>query len=1325
MKKFRKKLLSIILATLLVFNSSIIVATAQPVLGAGGLGAILTLDFSGLALDYVERAILTTIGNVAEKQGDSDLGKVVSGAKKLLCSPLGNSLGNVAGMCEEMLEELDLINSKLDECNAKMDDLTLSQHYTTYQEYRSKLIAFKNTYNELYNMYSSFLTAMSEYEQDKTQEKYDQVEAAYNKIEAFYVNNPNVLNGDYTTLDFNFVNDLNDFLQLISSYLPSQPITAEAYPSDSEYWGNDQGTLTYIDTLYKCINDYYPYEHQQLEQMKLANSEVAGIASIYLTVHRMYVEVGAQMLAYDPSITEEGRSEQLQYLWDTYSTNAYKMVRGIEQLCSISSDYTKGFMTSLDTNTTIEVNSEDIFIYKKEFPNEYEFNAIADTKKITDEQLEFYQVKVPGLDYSYAILKGINANKWSDEEEFNNEDLVDLLHEEERLGITSPYYGISGDYIKLSTGSKSDIYRNYKYSMLSSAEELKGLISGANFDGYLYDYIKSQLAASDLPESSGKRSFDSSKLADGMLVPLFADVDDWDPQQAGVERNMDFAAVNISMPLDKSDLNRNAVYIDTKDDVVDDADNKTNPLIVLKSSEHKYGLDVNYNYGKGDVLVQNEDGTEARGLIPAGEPLVVKVRPFDGKSIKSLCLKRTTVDGTIIEGEEPYYLAGGSDEEETSLCSMMNMMQNEDGWYEFKFTAPYVQAVLCVEFADEEPIETYTVSLDAGENGVMMFADSMGLTQKEYKPGDVVTILVRPYEEYLLSKFSGTITPLYVTDETIAFAPNMEAYRFTMPSWDVDFECTFEKGSVASINMIDSGEGCSAYFYDPAWENCDTEWLDENVAFKAGDTVTIKVTETEQYYVKEVVITDYSSYDYIMGNYSDGTISFTMPNANVGIDIKYNKVAARSYTASLSKTGAGNLYFLDEDGEMINSTKNTFEEESVVTFAVVTEHIWDGKINIVDNDGKELQLTSLGDNKYSFIMPSSNVYISTEFAEEIVMSIEHIDGWTYPIYFVDENGKKIYSSSITCWEGDTITVECESALANTGLLINGLFATDAKGNDVPMTKVSDRKYTIVAGEEDILISADYDTYVDVILEGDLANDYIYFIGGSSHFPGVEIYFRWDGDVPEGLVLTATAENGENVEIITKDIGRYSLFLPDCNVYLKAEIYVNGVCTVCNSYEAPRLNASGYYEIENAGQLMWFNALVNNIRNDKVTFEEGNASANAILINDIDMSMIEEKWIPLGMGNGGFKGILDGKGHSVNNISLDYEQFSGLKEMIFAHLVDKGEIRDITIVSSNGEIIIGNHIAETGDNNNVWPWMAAIVVAGAGIVVATKKKKKVN
>ncbi|MBQ4641673.1 MAG: hypothetical protein IJB47_03570, partial [Oscillospiraceae bacterium] len=97
-------------------------------------------------------------------------------------------------------------------------------------------------------------------------------------------------------------------------------------------------------------------------------------------------------------------------------------------------------------------------------------------------------------------------------------------------------------------------------------------------------------------------------------------------------------------------------------------------------------------------------------------------------------------------------------------------------------------------------------------------------------------------------------------------------------------------------------------------------------------------------------------------------------------------------------------------------------------------------------------------------------------------------------------------------------------------------------------------------------------------------------------------------------------------------------------------YENGFCPNCDAYQSAALNAEGFYEIFNAGQLYWFARQVN---------IAGDTAANGKLMADIDLK--NRTWYPIGLyddiaeANGSpvqkqYAGTFDGNNHTVSNFT---------------------------------------------------------------------------
>ena len=82
--------------------------------------------------------------------------------------------------------------------------------------------------------------------------------------------------------------------------------------------------------------------------------------------------------------------------------------------------------------------------------------------------------------------------------------------------------------------------------------------------------------------------------------------------------------------------------------------------------------------------------------------------------------------------------------------------------------------------------------------------------------------------------------------------------------------------------------------------------------------------------------------------------------------------------------------------------------------------------------------------------------------------------------------------------------------------------------------------------------------------------------------------------------------------------------------------------------------NGYYRISNVEELRAFSNIVNGYGG-----YTRNASAKAILLNDIDMTGVKG-WVPIGTDKTPFSGTFDGKGHTIKNLAVTtIKSYSGL------------------------------------------------------------------
>ena len=102
----------------------------------------------------------------------------------------------------------------------------------------------------------------------------------------------------------------------------------------------------------------------------------------------------------------------------------------------------------------------------------------------------------------------------------------------------------------------------------------------------------------------------------------------------------------------------------------------------------------------------------------------------------------------------------------------------------------------------------------------------------------------------------------------------------------------------------------------------------------------------------------------------------------------------------------------------------------------------------------------------------------------------------------------------------------------------------------------------------------------------------------------------------------------------------------------AHVYsADGFCTTCENYQMAPLE-NGVYQISNAGQLLWFAALVNDDRTHAV-FITRDTSASAKLTKDITIPD-GHSWAPIG-NDQDYSGTFDGAGHTIHGMVVNSSQ----------------------------------------------------------------------
>ena len=121
---------------------------------------------------------------------------------------------------------------------------------------------------------------------------------------------------------------------------------------------------------------------------------------------------------------------------------------------------------------------------------------------------------------------------------------------------------------------------------------------------------------------------------------------------------------------------------------------------------------------------------------------------------------------------------------------------------------------------------------------------------------------------------------------------------------------------------------------------------------------------------------------------------------------------------------------------------------------------------------------------------------------------------------------------------------------------------------------------------------------------------------------------------------------------------------------------DGICACGEKYQPAAKNDSGVYQITNAGNLLWFAALVNGDQTH-AEFDAQNTAASAVLTANITIPE-GQTWTPIGTSSKPYTGTFDGAGFTINNLKIENAsaQYQG-----FVGYLGAGAIQNLTLGES--------------------------------------------
>lgn len=218
------------------------------------------------------------------------------------------------------------------------------------------------------------------------------------------------------------------------------------------------------------------------------------------------------------------------------------------------------------------------------------------------------------------------------------------------------------------------------------------------------------------------------------------------------------------------------------------------------------------------------------------------------------------------------------------------------------------------------------------------------------------------------------------------------------------------------------------------------------------------------------------------------------------------------------------------------------------------------------------------------------------------------------------------------------------------------------GSSFP-TYIDDSRVT--CGEIAYKLENQRDSSINVYWTQDLANNGTPVLSSSQ-----DLLVRCNGN---GFANISADKHLSNDEYTNNEDGTHTYICSNCSCEVTESCaYVNGVCSLCNQVEKPKISTSfgkKYYWINNYSQLCWFAKQVNN-----GTAETQNVLIEADIIADENVA-----WVPIGTTSNPYTGVFNGQNHYISGINTgdDLTTYVGL----FGY-TERATINNLGVIDSN-------------------------------------------
>ena len=1102
LKRLGRKLLSV--TTVLSILAALVCTPALTSLtaDAGATINILTGRWGAVAMEYLERGIMRTIGSAAAHAENEAVADILTTTKKFLASPMSSTLGDIRNMCAQMNAKLDNIASMISNnqniLENKLDAITEQTLKDNYSNKKESLDRLKNVYANVINLFHKLNEKAQAVDLDKP-DTINELRKAYDDLNDIY----DVANGitTHTGLEFNFSTDADTIAGLISAYPYSAKVDYNYDPSDKSVWdeSNKSDVPTMIDYYYQSLKYSDAFDHEYYRDMSAQYTYAAGVVSNYLEAYNLYVSYAAQLI-YSGQVSDltsdRDKQKEVDRLWDGYNQKCYVLLRALSQMMDGYDSKLSGAMREYDINTTIHFDNIKESILGSGYSEDSAFgknDPKTSNRNKTSNRMQAYQLRPFGSTKAYALRKSNSSQKAIYMQElsyyaFDYRVSSPPWYQNECNGYTCDYYNLMKSGATSPTG----------WNTLTSNSDLNGLVNNAAFekvystagsDSNIVKYLKLHNINSDLPKMDSSNPYTlSSKY-------------EWNPNSSDWVGNWDIDMLFFDITSLKKGSSMSSQQYDMDDDQKKFSGKEVSIFYTGEPQVAVYlpqNGGAQYQYSAVDYKGKAASANGGRNVFKSGGTVTLRIKPDEGKYIKSLRLcDRFVYDEDHSKGTLTQYVSDNEDNGDALYKADCGLYPDSDGYYTFKINVPFRDGSVILDLADI-PAKLHTVTLAESEDvvsgdqydkdgGILLFSNFSGESSKNVNAGDTVSTAVIPYTGYTckgleIKDASGKTYSYSKTDssEYYSIVHGQNNFSFTMPDTDVTVKAVYEKGY--NVELIHSilYPNAVMHFIN---ENGTVDDNDTIRTYIPGDRVNIEATAINGHVVSEITVSDLTNRNYVPCDMTENGVSFVMPAGNVRVETKTQKEVVGTYLVGTAEGSEVSFDFLNDDDTVRNVPTILAEEGETVRFTAIGEIPENYELNVsaqAENAGA-VEVTDNGDQTYSLTMPASNVTITGALIDAPERHTATI------VNFV--NGTASFSK-----DKEVLTVKAEPyeyvnfyVTTDRNNCFKSLKVTDSKGKDVSYQKSA---YNVIDGDKIIYSLKFQMEKSDITIEGEMTESLV-------------------------------------------------------------------------------------------------------------------------------------------------------------------------------------------------------------------------------------------